>query len=354
MRFNRVCTRLQPHVRLRPACFRHASTSASLIEVLRRNKEISAEDAINELRWIRQAIREDPSLVETHRHLDDEGCLAELVGRRAAGEPLQYVLGTFYPVSCLVKLRIGTTDFGPLVLRTRAPVLIPRPETAHITERIAHHLLKRISPSSAPLNVLDLCTGSGCIALLLKHLLDERGIITGRDISQAALSLARDNAHQLGLNVTFETGDIWGNVESWRKVDILVSNPPYIPRKEWDGLDDGVRHFEDPAALVGDPSDLPPGPVERAEILHGQYEDEERSGLAFYRRIANILPVVLTPQAELVGKGWNNVPRVAVEIGYNQAEQVQSILKERSGGWIKQTEVWKDQYDVDRMVVGWK
>jgi len=233
-------------------------------------------------------------------------------------------------------------------------VLIPRPETAHVTERLAQQLTANNSQESSPLDVLDLCTGSGCIALLLKHHLKDAINITGRDISQAALSLARENADLIGMDVNFIHGDIWDSIEEWGKVDVLVSNPPYIPRSEWDGLQAGLKNFEDPAALVGDPSDLPSSVIGATAMNHREYEDSDRSGLAFYRRIAEILPTILTPRANLQGKGWREIPRVALEIGYNQAEQVQAILKQRSSGSIKRTEVWKDQYDVDRMIVGWE
>ena len=256
-----------------------------------------------------------------------------------------------------MKLSVGTTDFGPLTLRTKAPVLIPRPETAYITELFASHLLEQRTGSSELLKVLDLCSGSGCIALLLKHLLGNQIGITGRDIARQAIALAYENAQMLGMDINFQHGDIWGNVSEWGRVDVLVSNPPYIPRSEWDGLEEGVKGFEDPAALIGDPSDLPSVAHLLGEPIgktRERYHDTDGRGLAFYRRIAEILPTILTPGAELTAKGWRNPPRVAVEIGYNQGAAVEAIFAENSRGIIKRTEVWKDQYDVDRMVVGWE
>ena len=94
MRFQRVWTRLHPVIPPSRLSVRWRSTSAALLDVLRRNKELSAEDAANELRWIRQAVRDDPALKPSGvERRDDESVLLQLVQRRATGEPLQYVLG---------------------------------------------------------------------------------------------------------------------------------------------------------------------------------------------------------------------------------------------------------------------
>ena len=94
MRFQRICTRLHAVIPPSRSSVRWRSTSAALLDVLRRNKEMSAEDAANELRWIRQAVRDDPALKPSGvERRDDESVLLQLVQRRATGEPLQYVLG---------------------------------------------------------------------------------------------------------------------------------------------------------------------------------------------------------------------------------------------------------------------
>jgi release factor glutamine methyltransferase len=127
--------------------------------------------------------------------------------------------------------------------------------------------------------------------------------------------------------------------------DLVVSNPPYIPRQEWEALSPSVRVWEDPRALVG----------ERDVGSYGP-------GLAFYKRIADLLPLILVHQQHqhqhrqhedaVSSRGLlEGIPRVAVEVGVEQAGDVQAIL--RSSGVISRTAVWEDQYGRERLVVGW-
>ena len=232
----------------------------------------------------------------------------------------------------------GSTDFGPLTLKCRAPTLIPRPETAEIFGRLASLLSPEGRTPSRPLSVVDLCTGSAPIPLLLRHHLGDRVRVKGYDFSQSAVELARENIGSTGLDVEVKLADILHKSfaetvisDMDGRVDLIVSNPPYIPIAEYRQLPSSVRNWEDPAALLGD---LPGG----------------ESGLIFYERIAELLPTLLSPRKELEIKGWGEIPRVAVEIGSLQGGDVSSVL--RAGG-MRHTEVWQDQYDKDRMVVGW-
>jgi methylase of polypeptide subunit release factors len=227
--------------------------------------------------------------------------------------------------------------------------LIPRSETAHITSLLARRISQSCRSSSQPLDIVDLCSGSGCISLLLAHLLRSSARLTGIDISPDAIALAKENAVSTGLQVSYEQGDLWEDGFLPRKVDILVSNPPYIPRREWDSLYESVKTYEDPLALIGDPQDVPgTRPPSSGDIY-----SNDGKGLAFYRRIAQLLPGVLTSDDDVQKKGWAQLPRVAVEIGYGQAKDVQEILTSQSGGLIRRVEVWDDEYGVERMVVGW-
>ena len=146
--------------------------------------------------------------------------LAELVTRREAGEPLQYLE--------------GTVDFGPLTLKIDRRALIPRPETERVWEE-AVVSLHRAGPGTV---IVDLGTGSGCLALALKHTFPEARVI-GVDISAAALSLAKENGAETGLEVEWLEGDMFdalpGELEG--RVDLIVSNPPYVA--------DGDRHPAD-------------------------------------------------------------------------------------------------------------
>ncbi|BEI85300.1 hypothetical protein CcaverHIS002_0507010 [Cutaneotrichosporon cavernicola] len=275
---------------MRPTLRLLGCSPSSLLARLARNTELSPADAKAELRWMRAAAA-------------GETALEAMVERRAAGEPLQYIL--------------GDTDFGPLTLNCRAPVLIPRPETAHIIERLASILPSR------PLRVLDLCTGSGCIPLLLAHLRPDLTAV-GVDISPDAIALSNENIAALGMGerVRVVQADILSLSfpdfvrEEVGKVDLVTSNPPYIPQVEYDALPHSVRAFEDQRALL---APAPPG---------------GEDGTAFYALIAKIAPSLLSE-----GEGV----RVAVEIGAGQGRAVAAILPGR-------TEVMQDQYGRDRMV----
>jgi release factor glutamine methyltransferase len=140
-----------------------------------------------------------------YAHLDDEVELDGLLTRREAREPLAYVLGEW--------------GFRRLTLKTDRRALVPRPETEIVVERA----LALIRDVEGP-RVLDIGVGSGAIALALK---DERpdARVTGVDVSADALSLARENAARLGLDVELREGDESAAAEGW---DLVVSNPPYV------------------------------------------------------------------------------------------------------------------------------
>jgi release factor glutamine methyltransferase len=154
-----------------------------------------------------------------------DGVVEPLLERRAAREPLAYVLGEW--------------GFRRLTLKTDARALVPRPETEIVVERCLALLEGAESP-----RVLDLGVGSGAIALAVK---DERpdARVTGVDISRDALSLARENADGLGLDVDLREGDVSAAGEGW---DLVVSNPPYVDSLA--GLQPELRH-EPERALIG-------------------------------------------------------------------------------------------------------
>jgi release factor glutamine methyltransferase len=155
-----------------------------------------------------------------------------LVARRAAREPLAYVLGEW--------------GFRRLTLRTDARALVPRPETEALVERC----LELLGGLAEPL-VLDVGVGSGAIALALA---DEHpgARVHGIDVSVAALALAEENARRTGLadRVMFELGDAAVGLPPGQ-FDLVVSNPPYVRPEEIEGLEPEVRDWEPRAALVG-------------------------------------------------------------------------------------------------------
>ena len=137
--------------------------------------------------------------------------LAALVERRRAGEPLQYLE--------------GTVDFGPLTLKIDRRALIPRPETERVWEE-AVASLRRAGPGTV---IVDLGTGSGCLALALKHAFPEARVF-GVDFDAAALSLARENGAATGLGVEWIEGDLFAALPAdlRGRIDLIVSNPPYV------------------------------------------------------------------------------------------------------------------------------
>ena len=159
--------------------------------------------------------------------------------RVAKGEPVQYVLGQW--------------DFRSLTLKTDRRALIPRPETEQLVDLVLRS--PQVKKAAKPL-VVDVGTGTGCIILsLAKELRD--GVFVGLDISPEALSLARENAALAGLEgrVLFAECDGCGEFDP-ASVDVLVSNPPYIPSHVVDGLEPHIREHEPRLALDGGPDGL--------------------------------------------------------------------------------------------------
>lgn len=216
-------------------------------------------------------------------------------------------IGPFTPIQYV----IGMTEFCGLDIEVNEDVLIPRPETEILVEVIEGlvHSQQSIAHSK---RILDLCTGSGCIAIALTKKLPDCKIVAS-DISGKAIVLAKKNAERLGAErIEFVLSDLFNDLKG--SFDIIVSNPPYIAGYEFAGLQEEVLK-EPRMALYGG-------------------ED----GLDFYRRIF-----------DSAGKFLKNGGHVAVEIGYGQSAQVKNIL-ENAGGF-RMVEVRKDSNGIDRVVV---
>jgi release factor glutamine methyltransferase len=155
--------------------------------------------------------------------------------RRQTGEPLQYIIGTW--------------DFMGLSLITDKRALIPRPETELLVEEVFNFVKQR---HEFPIRILDVCTGSGCIALALACLLGDSVEVTAADISPEALSLAEENAKKLGVppeRVSFLQSDLLEEIQG--EFDIIISNPPYILDGDIQDLCPTVRDYEPHLALNG-------------------------------------------------------------------------------------------------------
>lgn len=213
-----------------------------------------------------------------------------LIERRSKRIPLSYV--------------IGTRDFFGLTFKVDENVLIPEQETELLVEEVIKY--------SEGKSVLDMCTGSGCIAISIA-LFGKPSKVAASDISEKALEVARENAKSLKAGeISFIQGDMFENVTD--KFDIIVSNPPYIETGEIDELMPEVRDYIPRLALDGD-----------------------IDGLKFYRIISK----------EAVKK-LNKNGRIFYEIGYNQSRAVASILLENGFTDVK---IMKDYSGLDRIVM---
>lgn len=216
--------------------------------------------------------------------------LRQIVKKRATGCPLAYILGERY--------FMGKPFF------VQPGVLIPRQETELLCEQAAE-----VIRTQGLRSVLDLCTGSGCIAISIAKLTDAE--VTALDISDTALQTAGRNAELLQAKVQLLHSDLFLNVD--RKYDMITANPPYITAAAYAQLEDNVRVYEPELALLGGDD-----------------------GLDFYRRIAKEAPEYLNPGGYLVQ-----------EIGYDQGEAVRELLAAQ--GFVN-IEIRQDYAGLDRMV----
>jgi release factor glutamine methyltransferase len=159
------------------------------------------------------------------------------VRRRAAGEPVAYL--------------VGHREFFSLDFHVTRDVLIPRPETEHLVVELLD-LVKALPVTDMPVRVADVGTGCGAIAIsVAKHASGCH--VTAVDVSAEAIGVARGNADSLGVadQLEFATGDLLSCLPADRMFDIVASNPPYVSRPEWQQLPREVRDFEPSLALVG-------------------------------------------------------------------------------------------------------
>lgn len=193
----------------------------------------------------------------------------EIAKRMSDGTPLQYAL--------------GNADFYGIRLAVNKNVLIPRPETEELAELAIAEVSARENAA-----VLDLCTGSGAIAVAVAK--NTAAKVCASDISEGALQVARANALNVGADIAFLKSDLFDGIEG--RFDVIVSNPPYIPTADIATLDEKVKGFEPMLALDGGDD-----------------------GLKFYRRIVGGLDAHLADGGVLL-----------LEMGIGQAESVSEIF----------------------------
>ncbi|SFU99900.1 peptide chain release factor N(5)-glutamine methyltransferase [Butyrivibrio sp. INlla21] len=217
----------------------------------------------------------------------------ELLLRREKREPVAYILGKW--------------DFMGLSFNVSKDVLIPEQDTEALVEEALRYCEDKM-------RILDLCTGSGCIALSLLNYTNETHAVC-TDISKAALKVAKENADSLGFGdrAEFIETDLFPDI-AIGKFDVIVSNPPYIATEVIKTLAPEVKDYEPNLALDG-----------------------SKDGLEFYRRIVNGAGEYLFSSGYLI-----------MEIGYDQAEAVKALLTEN--GKYHDIEVIKDYAGNDRVV----
>jgi release factor glutamine methyltransferase len=215
-----------------------------------------------------------------------------LARRRIAGEPIQYI--------------IGHVEFYGLTIRVGPGVLIPRPET----ELLVEEAIRILKPLPEP-SVLDLCTGTGCIAIAIAKNIPGSTVL-GTDRSARAIDYARRNAGENNTaNVSFLIGDLFQPVQG-KSFHCIISNPPYIKKKVIPLLQKEVREYEPHEALDGG-------------------ED----GLEFYRRIFSEGPSLLLENGSML-----------MEIGHDQADEIASLAQEAG---LREIRLIKDYAGIRRI-----
>ncbi len=227
----------------------------------------------------------------------------DLIERRSLGEPLQYIT--------------GVQEFMGLEFEVNESVLIPRQDT----ETLVELALSQANEKNKELHIMDMCCGSGAIAVSMAHYLPKARIVAC-DLSTAALEITRKNAKKNNVldrveifnTDMFEVVDLDGNTPFEKKYDMILSNPPYIVTKVIETLQTEVRDHEPKMALDGG-----------------------RDGLVFYRILAESAADFLEDDGVLI-----------MEIGHDQGTTVPNILEKT--GKYRDIQVYKDLPGLDRVV----
>tara|TARA_Y100000588_G_C14124032_1_gene868543 strand:- start:8 stop:859 length:852 start_codon:yes stop_codon:yes gene_type:complete len=241
-------------------------------------------------------------LMEPGREVEAERVqmVREAFEKRAKGFPVQYI--------------IGTEGFMGLEFNVTPSVLIPRPDTEILVEKIIELIDNREG-----VHILDIGTGSGAITISLAHYL-KSAKVDSVDISLEATEVAKGNAvkNNVADRVTFLNGDVFEPVAEGKKYDVVVSNPPYIPSEDIEGLQVEVAVHEPRLALDGG-----------------------LDGYDFYRRIINEAPAYL-----------NEGGILAFETGHDQARTIAELMKEN--GQYENMVIHKDLAGIERVVIGFR
>ncbi len=227
--------------------------------------------------------------------LEEKDVFFDLVSKRCQGMPFAYI--------------VGQKEFMKLKFLVNENVLIPREDTEVLVQEALDFIEKSTKPN---LTLLDLCTGSGCIAISIYKNTNKNIEVMASDKSKEALKMAEENAKFNDANISFIESDLFENIK--QSFDIIVSNPPYIKTNIIDTLQKEVKDYEPKMALDGG-------------------ED----GLSFYR--------IIIKEAK---KHLNKDGILMFEIGYDQAEAVSKFFEENN---YKNIKIIKDYGTNDRVVM---
>jgi release factor glutamine methyltransferase len=214
-----------------------------------------------------------------------------------------------------IQYLLGKTSFYGLDFEVNENVLIPRPETEELVDWIVSNVLK--NGRSKSIKILDIGTGSGCIAISLAKNLPNAEVFA-IDVSEKALATAKKNAERNEVEVTFISQNILETLDLNQEFDIIVSNPPYVRNLEKEEIKKNVLDNEPHLALFV----------------------EDNDALIFYRKIA-----------ELAQKNLSNSGQLYFEINQYLGKEMISLLEELN---FKNVELRKDIYGNDRMILGFR
>jgi release factor glutamine methyltransferase len=240
--------------------------------------------------------------LNTDLHLDKNksSLISSALKRRAYGEPIQYILGKI--------------EFMGLEFKVSPDVFIPRPETEILVETVIKYATSHKLQATSK-KILDVGTGSGCIAISLAKFLPNNIEIDAIDISKEALEIAQENARLNNAGINFMQGDLFNACDLRPATcDLIVSNPPYIPSEEIEILQPEIRY--EPRIAI----------------------DGGKDGLYFYRRLIGESPNYLKQGGLLI-----------MEIGFNQKNAIKNIFKNSAN--YKIIEVIKDYNNIERVIV---
>lgn len=279
-------------------------------DVIERAIQVLSEEGIGDAvtdAWLLSeyclGINKQKYYMDMNIQIEDADCekYMKYVEKRKSHIPLQHIT--------------GEQEFMGLTFHVNEHVLIPRQDTELLVEKAikAVEKVKRARGINDEIKVLDMCTGSGCIAISVAKLC-ENTKVTAVDISEEALEVAKKNACNNSVEIEFIQSDLFENVGG--KYDVILSNPPYIPTKIIDTLEEEVKSHEPLRALDGD-------------------ED----GLSFYRKISEEAFRYLKEDGYLI-----------YEVGHDQGDMV-SLLLRKKASYVR---VYKDLAENDRVVIAGK